>query len=385
MTGVPAACLDVRHLTFGDVSVPYHYGADCPEELIRAVVAELADTDTALVVLDANIAHHADAVVAALAGHLRVVTYPLDALERHKTLPTVHAVLEHATRHGLTRRSAVVAMGGGTIGNIAGLAAALLYRGVRLVHLPTTPVAAFDSVISIKQGVNLPDGKNLCGTYFPPALVACDLRWLATVPRSSLLTGLAEMAKNVLVTVPAEEDRFVSAVDRLDSDPAGALRDLLDIGIEAKHPYLVDDPHERGSAIVFEYGHTAGHAIEFAYQGAVGHGEAVAWGMLVAAEVGRLVRGTDPATVEAHRRLVAGLDLPDPRRRFRGLDRAAIRRALLADNKRGHAPCGPDEVLMVLLDAIGRPASATCGLPLVRVPVDVVMNALDTALELEAA
>jgi 3-dehydroquinate synthetase len=349
---------------------------------VEIVASRLADADAALVVVDNQVKDHADAFLAQLSRHLRVETLFLDAAERHKTLSTVQSVLEYGAQRRLTRRSAIIAMGGGTLGNIAGLAAALLYRGVRLVHLPTTPVAAFDAVISLKQGVNLPVGKNLCGAYHRPLLIACDLRWLASVPRANLRTGLAEMAKNVLVTAPHLEDRFTAAVRGLDGDWPAALRELLAIGIDAKAPHLVDDPHERGSAIVFEYGHTAGHALEFTSGGTVGHGAAVAWGMLVAAEVSRVLRGPDPAGLAAHRRVTGLLGLPVPRERLHRIDRAAVRAALLADNKRGHGACGPDEVLMVLLDGIGRPASGDGRLPLVRVPVDLVMTALDTALDL---
>lgn len=376
--------LTERILVFGDARVPYRYGIDCPGALTRTLIEHLDGADAVLVVVDDQVKDHADALLPELARHVRVETFPLDATERSKTLQSVQAILEHATQRRLTRRSVIIAMGGGTVGNIAGLAAALLYRGTRLIHLPTTPVAAFDAVVSIKQGVNLSAGKNLCGTYFAPSLIACDLRWLASVPRANLLTGLAEMAKNVLVAAPEQEERFAGAVGRLDRDLPSALHDLLTVGIDAKAPYLTGDPHERGPAIVFEYGHTAGHAIEFTYGGAVGHGEAVAWGMLVAAEVSRRLRGLDAATVAAHHRLTALLDLPDPRERFRHLDRAAVREALLADNKRGHGPCAPDEVLMVLLDGIGRPVVPDGRTPLVPVPVDIVMAALETALELEA-
>jgi len=375
--------LTERELVVGDARVPYHYGHDCTDALAGVVADGLDGVDAALVVIDRRVAGHAERLLPALAAHLRVETLLVDAAEPAKTLTTVESILEYATARKLTRRSAVLAMGGGTVGNIAGLAAALLYRGTRLVHLPTTPVAAFDAVVSVKQGVNLSAGKNLCGTYYAPALIACDLGWLATVPRGGLLTGLAELVKNVLVAAPALEPRFTDAVAALDTDPPYALHRLLGIGIDAKEPYLARDPHERGAAVVFEYGHTAGHAVEFTSAGAVGHGEAVAWGMLVAAEVSRRLRGLDDASVAAHRRLTALLGLPDPRVRFRGLDRAAVRAALLADNKRGHGACGPDEVLMVLLDGVGRPATGEARRPLVRVPVDAVMTALDAVLELE--
>ncbi|GAA3287794.1 iron-containing alcohol dehydrogenase [Dactylosporangium vinaceum] len=365
-------------LAFGDASVPYLYGHDCTPALAGALVDRLAagpaGLDAVLLVTDDGVRGHAAAVAAELARHVRVATVPLQAEERHKTLPTVQHLLESAVAQGLTRRSAIVAMGGGTVGNIAGLAAALLFRGTRLVHLPTTPVAAFDATVSLKQGVNLSAGKNLAGTYFVPTLIACDLAWLATVPRHDLLTGMAEMVKNILVAAPELEKKLVVALDGAPPD----LRALLEVGVEAKAPFVAADPRERAGALIFEYGHTAGHAIEFVSGGTIRHGEAVAWGMLIAAEVARRRHGLAAPDVARHHRLTALLDLPAARTRLQALDRGAIRAALAADNKRGYGPCAPGEVLMVLLDGIGRPVPGPPGgPPLVPVPVSAVIDALE--------
>lgn len=381
-----------HRLTFGDLVVPYLYGADCEADLAAAVVDRLGapdgtsggGVDALLLVVDDRVTGHAARLAALLARSVRVETYALRAVPEHKTLASVQDIMGFAIERGLTRRSAIVAMGGGTAGNVAGLAASLLFRGTRLVHLPTTPVAAFDAVISLKQAVNLSSGKNLCGTYFPPTLIACDLQWLTTVPRADLLAGLAEMVKNVLVSTPAAEDKLAAAIGALAGHPHGALRHLLEIGIDAKAPFLATDPRERGAALVFEYGHTAGHAVEFL--GGISHGEAVAWGMLAAAEVGRRRFGLSDADVATHHRLTALLDLPDPGPRIRALDPAALRGVLAADNKRGYGPCGPDEVLMVVLDAVGRPVGPAgspaggpaAGPPLVPVPVDELVAAIDT-------
>lgn len=167
--------------------------------------------------------------------------------------------------------------------------------------------------------------------------------------------------------------------------PGQALGWLLEIGIEAKVPYLRTDPHERREALVFEYGHTAGHAIEFASGGTIGHGEAVAWGMLAAAEVARRHHGLSAAHVEAHHRLVTLLELPDPTQRLADLDRATLRAVIEADNKRGYARCGPDEVLMVLLAELGRALGAEApgaapmpAPPLVPVPTRTLLDAIET-------
>jgi 3-dehydroquinate synthase/2-deoxy-scyllo-inosose synthase len=372
--------LTKQRLVFGDVEVPYLYGLDCTDELPGAILERIDDVDSLLFVVDARVVATAERMVAQLARQVRVDLQVVHVQERRKTLAAVQSILDHSVARGLTRRSAIVAMGGGTMTNIVGLAAALLFRGTRLVLLPTTPVAAFDAAVSIKQGVNLSAGKNLCGTYFAPALIACDLRWLITVPRADLLTGLAEMVKNVLVAAPGLEDKLTAAIDALSDHRYEGLSRLLEIGIGAKAPYLRADPHERRAALIFEYGHTAGHAIEFASGGTIGHGEAVAWGMLAAAEVARRRHGLSAAGVAAHHRLLSLLDLPDPAYRLAGLDRAAVRAIIQADNKRGYAACGPDEVLMVLLNEVGRPAcdAGSAAPPLVAVPTEALLDAIET-------
>jgi 3-dehydroquinate synthase/2-deoxy-scyllo-inosose synthase len=272
-------------------------------------------------------------------------------------------------------------MGGGMVGNVAGLASALLFRGIRLFHLPTTPIAAFDSVLSVKQAVNLRGGKNLCGTYHRPSLIACDLRWLAGAPPAQLLTGLAEMVKNVLAVVPDLEDELVEAIAELELDPGAALLKLLRIGRAAKEGHLRADPRERRQALVFEYGHTMGHALEFTSRGEIDHGEAVGWGMLVAAEVSHGLGHLSGEDVERHYRLLSRLRLPDLRGRLERIDPRQLRAVLCRDNKRGYLRCEPDQISMVLLESVGKHLTGPEGYPLVNVRADDAMRALDRVVQ----
>jgi 3-dehydroquinate synthase/2-deoxy-scyllo-inosose synthase len=370
--------LATRQISLGEHLVPYHYGVDCTAELTDALIAAAPGIDTFLFVHDRNVGRHASPVIAHLSKAARVVTFGIDATERNKTMATVEALIEHAVGRGVDRNSMTIAMGGGMVGNVAGLAAALAYRGTRLTHLPTTPVAAFDSVLSMKQGVNLSRGKNLCGTYFPPALVACDARWLSTMSTEGQLTGVAEMAKNVLSVAPELTGTLTRSMAGLRDGNAGAFLDLLELGVAAKAPFLRTDPKERKEALVFEYGHTVGHALEFASRGTMSHGEAVAWGMLVAAEVAHAWVGMKKADLYRHYELVSLLGLPDPRTRLAGLDPHALRALLATDNKRGYIPCSPREIPMVLLEEIGRVRVGPKGFPLVAVPEDLVMSSIAT-------
>ncbi|MFD7507734.1 iron-containing alcohol dehydrogenase [Streptomyces sp. NPDC059853] len=355
-----------RDLRFGNDRLRYLAGFDCAPELGAELAAELAGYTSVMMVVDGHARAHAERLLATMAEVPGVLPVYLRASEQGKRLATVENLLELAVERGMGRRSAVVAMGGGVTGNVAGMVAALLYRGVPLIHMPTTPVAAFDSVLSMKQAVNLRQGKNLCGTYLVPKLIACDLAWLLTVPDDQMAVGLAEMAKNVLAVTPSETERFTGALAGRRKAPEHALEALLDIGISAKAGFLSEDAHERGAALVFEYGHTFGHALEIAALGIIPHGEAVAWGMLVAAELAVETRGLPEADRAEHYRLAEALGLHAER--LAGVDLGTVRALLSKDNKRGYLDTADDAVPMVLLDALGKPAMSV-DKPLVPVPM----------------
>jgi 3-dehydroquinate synthase/2-deoxy-scyllo-inosose synthase len=362
-------------LRIGSAAVPYQYGSDCTEALCESIGA--LRPASAIVAVDAAVRAHAEPLLERLRRRIPVHPLVITPAEEHKRLSLVESVLDHAVAHGADRTSVVVAMGGGLVGNVAGLAASLLYRGVRLVHLPTTPVAAFDAVLSLKQGANLGAGKNLCGTYLAPALIGCDLSWLTTIPRPQLLTGITEMAKNVLAVAPSREATFKEALSQLRTRPVEAFDALCELGLSTKAPFLAADPHERHGALVFEYGHTVGHALESLSAGAMSHGEAVAWGMLVAAEVSAQSGWLDPADVAGHRALLSLLELPPARTALGDVDREALTARLATDNKRGHVPVPPGSVPMVLLRHLGEPVRDADGRPLTPVPLDVVLDAFE--------
>jgi 3-dehydroquinate synthase/2-deoxy-scyllo-inosose synthase len=365
--------LILHEVVLGASVVRYVSGLGCADLLAAVLLDEFRDVSSILLLVDTGARCHADDLLPHLKGGPRIVSTHVDTHESAKTLTAVHGLLDRAIAAGIDRASIVVAMGGGVLGNIAGMVAALLYRGLPLVHLPTTPVAAFDAVLSAKQAVNLGHGKNLCGTYLTPSLIACDLGWLRTVPTSQLLTGLAEMVKNVLAVLPDDADRLLDALAEPDS--ASALATLLDIGVRAKVPFLVGDPQEKGEALVFEYGHTVGHALEFASGGTLSHGEAVAWGMLAAAEVSARMVSLPEAARAQHHRLVSALALD--RTKLAAVDSEAVKRLLDNDNKRGYLPTGPDLVPRVFLRGLGDPVTYD-GRPLAGVPRALVNEAVDS-------
>lgn len=362
-------------LHIGSAAVPYRYGADCTDGLAEGI--ETLGLGSAIVVIDEAVQSHAEPLLSRLGQRMQVRPIVIAGAEQHKRLSLVEEVLDRAVAAGADRTSAILAMGGGLVGNVAGLAASLLFRGVRLVHLPTTPVAAFDAVLSLKQGVNLRSGKNLCGAYTAPAMIGCDLNWLTTIPRRGLLTGIAEMAKNVLAVSPDRERDFEEALANLPERPVAAFTTLFELGFEAKAPMLRSDPHERKAALVFEYGHTVGHALESVAAGAMSHGEAVAWGMLAAAETSAQLGHLGDADLKRHYRLLSHLELPDPRIALERFDLESLAARLRSDNKRGHIPCPPESVPMVLLRRLGEPVADRDGTPLIPVPIGTALDAFE--------
>lgn len=355
---------------FGGVSYPYFLGTGCLDEFVA--ILEGLDADRYFLLCE-------EAVVGPIASPLRARLGEERALvllhapgESAKRLTLVESLIERLIRLGATRRSCVVAVGGGVTGNIAGMVAALAFRGIRLVHVPTTLLAMLDSVVSLKQAVNGSCGKNLIGTYYPPECVLADTAHLHSLPRRQITSALCEVIKNGLAIAPDHIGQLRQILGRGSLDDA-TYRGLIGLSIEAKSRVMNGDAKESTTGLVLEYGHTTGHAIEHASGGAVPHGEAVALGMLVAAAVSRELGLLSPAEVATHRELIelAGVTpvLP-PEVRSRD-----VLQAVSFDNKRGYLRAREGSTLMVILERLGRPATSQ-GRPLIPVPLGVIEHAL---------
>lgn len=248
---------------------------------------------------------HGEAVSSALGGP-PVVLIP-DG-ERQKHLQTVSRIYDALVRHQVDRGAALVAVGGGVVGDVAGFAAATYLRGIGLVHVPTTLLAQVDSAVGGKVGVNHPLGKNLIGAFHQPRLVVADPDVLATLPRREFRAGLYEVVKYGMTSSRGLFDRV-----------AGSVRDLFKRSPDALHPIIAEscaikaevvsrDERESGPRRVLNFGHTAGHAIEaLTKYRRLRHGEAVGYGMLVAAEVGAARGQLAPAHRDALAELVRAL------------------------------------------------------------------------------
>ncbi len=227
--------------------------------------------------------------------------------EAAKTLATVEHLTRAFASTGLHRTDAVVAIGGGVVGDTAGFAAATYARGVDVVHVPTTLLAMVDAAIGGKTGVNLPEGKNLVGAFHQPLGVFADPAVLRTLPDREYRCGLGEVAKYALM-----DDDFVTPVAAalVARDPR-VVEEVVVRCAAIKARYVEADEYERtGRRAALNYGHTLAHALETATGHALLHGEAVAIGLVFAAQLAGALERIDPQRVAAHEMLVGGLGLP---------------------------------------------------------------------------
>lgn len=204
--------------------------------------------------------------------------------EEYKTLAQVEKVYDAAVKERLERSSAMVALGGGVIGDLAGFAAASYLRGVHFVQVPTTLLAQVDSSVGGKVGVNHREGKNLIGAFYQPALVITDLLTLKTLPEREFHAGLAEVIKHALIMETGLYQLLSSRIQEVkDRDPA-VLEEVVLQACAIKLRVVEKDEREQGLRAILNYGHTIGHALEAeSGYGVFRHGEAVAVGMAGAA------------------------------------------------------------------------------------------------------
>jgi 3-dehydroquinate synthetase len=373
-----------RYVELGDARVPYLLGGD---DLFAGAAAGLRADRWIVVGADAPALRPLTARIADLLGrYAPVERIAVGDAEAAKSLATVSAVCAAAIERGASRGSVLVAVGGGTVGNIAGLCAALLFRGIRLVQVPTTLIGMSDVVLSQKQGVNLGGVKNGIGTYYRPELIWADPACLDTLPPREIQAAQAEIIKNALILTP-EQIPVLRGLLRPDGRYGTAeLRTFIELAVAAKAPVLRADPRERRSALVLEYGHTLGHALEVLSGGRLSHGFGVAAGLRAAARVAGRLGLLDGEHVALHDRLLAaaGLPLTLPAEVDAAATRPALAAQLLRDNKRGYLPLPAGRIPMVLITAPGV-AATTGDLPLTGVDLDLALDAFEDTRTVAAA
>jgi len=211
------------------------------------------------------------------------------------------------------RDSAVVALGGGVVGDLAGFVAATYMRGIPVVHIPTTLLAMIDSAIGGKAGVDTPSGKNMVGAFHQPNGVLVDTQVLGTLRLKDLRTGFAEALKHGVIADRGYFESVVGSIPAIVYSVAEAgdrVSELVVGSIGIKAGIVSRDEHEGGLRKVLNFGHTAGHAVETLSGFTISHGEAVAIGMVIEAQIAELAGVAEKGTAETIRGAVAGAGLP---------------------------------------------------------------------------
>ncbi len=220
--------------------------------------------------------------------------------ERFKHLATVGRIYDALIRANADRASAIIAIGGGVTGDVAGFAAATYLRGIPIVQVPTTLLAQVDSAVGGKVGVNHPMGKNLIGAFHPPAVVIVDPALLSTLPRREFRAGLYEVVKYGVIASRALFERTAGDLKALFAREPSALLPVIAESCRIKAQIVEQDEHESGIRRTLNFGHTAGHALEAVTKyRRFRHGEAVAYGMLAAAAVATARKMFPPADRDA--------------------------------------------------------------------------------------
>jgi 3-dehydroquinate synthase len=230
--------------------------------------------------------------------------------EQYKNLDWANAIYTALLTNGFDRKSGIVALGGGVIGDLAGFAAATYMRGIPFVQVPTTLLAMVDSSVGGKTGVNHPMGKNMIGAFHQPRKVLMDLDVLKTLPKAEFLSGMAEVIKYGVIWDRAFFDYLDQNRDRILALDTDALTHIVRRSCEIKAEVVGRDEREGGLRAVLNFGHTVGHAIEKAENYTMRHGEAIAIGMVYASRLAHRTGLCDASVPEGIEKLIASYGLP---------------------------------------------------------------------------
>lgn len=271
--------------------------------------------------------------------------------EAFKTIETCQTVFKALTDFGARRGDAIVAVGGGVVGDLAGFVAASYMRGVPFINVPTTLLAQIDSSIGGKTGVDLPAGKNLVGAFYQPLAVISDIAFLATLPDREIRCGLAEIIKSAMLAGGEFLTFIENNIEKITRRDEAALAEAVINSVAFKAEVVSGDERDlTGRRAVLNYGHTFGHALEAASEYTeMNHGEAVAAGLIFAAYLGKKLGVGSENIIATTERLLAKAGF-SPAAGLADVDENGLIAAMRLDKKKTG-----QEVSFVLLEGFGRP------------------------------
>lgn len=310
-------------------SYPVVIGNNIHREL-RGAVARI-DPTSAAIITDTNVLPWARKVARTIkrAG-VKTPIHVIRPGERSKSMSALGDVLSFLERQKVDRAGCVIAVGGGTVGDVAGFAAAVWQRGIRVVQVPTTLLAMVDSSIGGKTGVNGLRSKNAIGSFWQPTAVVTDLAFLETLPPANYREAFAEVVKYAVAMDHGLFELLMKNRDRLVAGDRAALERVVFQCVMAKALVVAKDEREKGPRAILNYGHTAGHALEAASGFRISHGRAVAFGMRVAARIALSMDLCGRRLVESQDAMLTAYGLPE---RAPRVDLAKVLAAIPRDKK----------------------------------------------------
>ena len=303
--------IETVHIHLGDRSYPILIGAGLLSD--PSTWTDLPQGSSALIVTNTTVAPlYAAAVQAALAPHFaQVHVLALPDGEAHKGWEALNQIFDVLLTQACDRRTVLVALGGGVVGDMTGFAAACYMRGVPFVQVPTTLLAQVDSSVGGKTAINHPLGKNMIGAFYQPVRVVCDLDTLQSLPARELSAGLAEVIKYGPIADMGFLDWIEAHLDALLTRDPAALAWAVQRSCQIKAEVVGQDEREGGLRAILNFGHTFGHAIEAGLGfGEWLHGEAVGCGMVMAAHLSQRLGLVDAAFVQRLTHVIDRAGLP---------------------------------------------------------------------------
>lgn len=281
----------------------HHLSAMGEYDVVVGAVFNAQNLQNPIIVTDENVAKHHLVKIQTLFNAKAVI---VPAGEEYKNLETISLLWNAFLENGLDRKSTVIALGGGVIGDMSGFAASTYMRGIDWIGVPTTLLSMVDASLGGKTGFDLPEGKNLIGSFHPPKLVMADPSLLLTLPDRELRSGMAEVVKHGIISDP---DLFAMCQHGMDWVKAN-LEEVVKRAIAVKINVIEEDPYEKGFRAALNLGHTVGHAVELVSRFELRHGEAVAIGTAAEARYAARIGLAGQSTVEAIESALAALGLP---------------------------------------------------------------------------
>lgn len=342
--------LQIVPVDLSERSYKIQIGTDCLWQ-IGPIVEEIGDVTHAIVITDTNAqTPHAEEVASALAKEdlMRVDLLSVDPGEPTKSIDMAAALWNGLLEVGADRKTLVVAVGGGVVGDLAGFVASTFARGIRFLQVPTTLLAQVDSSVGGKVGINLETAKNMVGAFLQPVAVLIDTETLDTLPSREYRSGLAEVVKYGMIMDEDLFEQIEANVEKLNNRDHATLVEIIARSCQLKAEVVrLDEREEIGLRAILNYGHTVGHAVEtLSGYGTVLHGEGVAIGMVAASRLAEKLDRIVGSTTERQIALLQALGLPTE---LPDLDVDKMMGVMMHDKKVAHG-----QLRFVLPDQIGR-------------------------------